>query len=299
MTDAQSSLVGFEWNSAILDGQGRDALLTVVAFDRHRVPHVIGTAFALNCDGDRAICVTAAHVFAEVRRLQTPEPLHSRSALPEFLPPPREVDIDRRRLRVLCMNKGRPIAAVVEGIAFDERKDIAFFSLGPQSDGQRPMHIESVLADGNIPAVGDVVCVLSLRGQGIAAHSQVDKDAAEFQISRAVDLRCGRVRAYHPEGHRLCKGPCVETTIPVFSGMSGGPAVHYGSEGSRIHAFGLVCSDPDIDGPNKMDRSVAGSSIIALLPVQSNDGTTTRIAFDVTVGNAAGELKPPWHKPHL
>ena len=61
-------------------------------------------------------------------------------------------------------------------------------------------------------------------------------------------------------------------------------------EGMPMRAFGLVCSDPDLDGPGKMDRSIAGRSIIALLPVLEISDVSTTLGLDISRGNSAGEF---------
>jgi len=78
-------------------------------------------------------------------------------------------------------------------------------------------------------------------------------------------LRCGLVTNFFSEGHILCRGPCVETSIPVFFGMSGGLVARLGKGGEAIKPFGLISSDLDVDQVNKNNRSIPGTSIIALL----------------------------------
>ena len=290
MEDQLPPLMGFEWNAATVEGRASNVLLTIIAFDRVRLPHVVGTAFAIRCDGKRAVCVSAAHVFDEVRRLQGFRPRHAGSALPEFLPPPPEVNLDPRVLRVVCMRSGAPAAAIVDGLAFDERRDIAFFSLRLGGGTEEDLDVAPLAEEKGAPAVGDLVCVLSLQDQGVLRAERFNEREEYFEIGRTAVLRCGRVLAHHPHGHRLCKGPCIETTIPVFSGMSGGPALYYGEPGMPMRAFGLVCSDPDLDGPGKMDRSIAGRSIIALLPVLEISDVSTTLGLDISRGNSAGEF---------
>jgi hypothetical protein len=63
----------------------------------------------------------------------------------------------------------------------------------------------------------------------------------------------------------------VETTIPVFSGMSGGPAFWRPDPGTNLIAFGVVSSDqedPIAGEPSKFDEYQAGSTIIAPLKVE-------------------------------
>ena len=59
---------------------------------------------------------------------------------------------------------------------------------------------------------------------------------------------------------------------------------------SRGFKKAFVCSDPDLDGPGKMDRSIAGRSIIALLPVLEISDVSTTLGLDISRGNSAGEF---------
>jgi len=94
-----------------------------------------------------------------------------------------------------------------------------------------------------------------------------------FSMERRLLLRCGRVKAYHPDGHILCRGPCIETTIPVFAGMSGAPVALLAADDTPISPFGVVSHDPETSHGDKWDRSAAGASIVALLsPRMSFDG---------------------------
>lgn len=78
------------------------------------------------------------------------------------------------------------------------------------------------------------------------------------------------------KGYLLCRGPCVETTIPVFGGMSGGSACLYPKPGGKLLSFGVVSSDSDDYTDKKNDRTQTGSSIISLISpesVEAGDGS--------------------------
>lgn len=94
-----------------------------------------------------------------------------------------------------------------------------------------------------------------------------------FRVSRRPTLRVGRVLEKYPGRHRLSVGPCVETSIPIYSGMSGGPVFRY-AESGPMRAFGVVCCDPDPNLGLKQDRCTEGRSIIASIP--SDAGVNVR-----------------------
>lgn len=273
--------MGFFWNEAEANAEYNRGLLTIMAFDRTNRPHIVGTGFIVGVEQFRAVCVTAAHVFAEVRRLQSPPQRHSLSALPEFLPPPKSIELDSQRVRAISMEGGRPEVLCIDGLVFDEATDIAFFSVVLQCPPGKPYFTGQFVVDGTPPAVGDYVAVLSYGDQASSSSNRTVDGGQEISVilKRRPVLRVGRVLAHYPDGHRLCRGPCIETSIPVYSGMSGGPAMHYGMTGSTMTPFGLVCSDPDWDGESKQDRSIEGHSILAILPCQTSFGANdTRIS---------------------
>lgn len=296
MTEPQQPpLMGFHWNEAEGDDLLNRGLLTIIAHDLSGHPHVIGTGFVISRDDLKAVCVTAAHVFSEVRRLQSPPQRHSPSALPEFLPLPKAVDLDRKSLRAISIEGERVESTVIEGLVFDEATDIAIFSIALQDPARKPFFSHEFFLDSTPPAVGDLVSVLSYGDQGIFDYEHDGDQAFSFKFKRRPVLRVGRVLAHYPDGHRLCRGPCIETSIPVYSGMSGGPVIHYGTEGA-IKPFGLVCSDPDMDSEDKQNRSIEGHSIFALLPCQVSIGEDGKQIVRITLQatGVAGLLPVPW-----
>ena len=76
--------------------------------------------------------------------------------------------------------------------------------------------------------------------------------------------RNGRVTAYHPSGYSLCHGAWIETSIPIFPGMSGAPVMKL-MPGGPILPFGVMSFDLQDDLAHKWDRSIAGHSIVPLI----------------------------------
>jgi hypothetical protein len=123
-------------------------------------------------------------------------------------------------------------------------------------------------------------------------EDQNGKGFERFTISRRIVLRRGYVRQVHEQGHILCRGPCVETTIPVLAGMSGGPAF-LDKEDEQMKVFGLISTD-DKASASLVDKTVPGSAILALLPCEiSNDHKRRKVR--ISFGNAPvlrGDGKP-------
>ena len=114
-----------------------------------------------------------------------------------------------------------------------------------------------------------------------------DKEQNTGTISRQLLLRTGRVTAYHPEGYALVRGACIETTIPIFQGMSGAPVMKFG-EGKPKLAFGVMSCDSETD--TTWDRSIAGNSIVPFIrPVIELSATGQRSTMlSLNAGMMAG-----------
>ncbi len=290
----QPPLMGFAWNEASHNAILDRGLLTIIESDLSGQPHVIGTGFVVSRQDTKAVCMSAAHVFSEVRNLQSGPPKHCPSALQEFLPEKKSVNLAANSLVAVLIEGTRVEAVAIEGLVFDEGLDIALFSVALQHRQDEPFFSHEYPLDDVIPEVGALVCVLSYGQQGIEDYTSDGRQVLSFTTKRSPVLRVGRVLTHYPHGHRLCRGPCVETSIPVYSGMSGGPAIHY-VENGPMRVFGLVCSDPDLDDERKQDRSIEGRSIIALLPceVTRDDAGRRIVSVELKRGHLAGAVHLP------
>jgi Trypsin-like peptidase domain len=284
-------LRGLAWNEAAPPIELEAALFSIIARDFSGELHVLGTGFIFKSFGDHALACSAAHVFSEVRRLQSGGRLHGHpSALPEFLPPPRPIDLKLKELLAITTVGERLVVSAINGLVFDEATDVAVLQLRPQPGSPTDALPKEFLLDERLPTVGTKVCVLSYADQRC-----VDQEGLSFLMKRRATMRIGKVLGVFPDGERLCRGPCIETSIPVFHGMSGGPVLYFDSLGA-MRVFGFVCADPDEDGPSKQDRSVAGRSLVAKVPCKSvthtEDGKR-EIELELHNRAGAGEFRFP------
>ncbi|MFY1917269.1 S1 family peptidase [Achromobacter xylosoxidans] len=267
-------LFDFKWTEGAPHAQWERSLLCVIAVNRQGVPSVVGTAFVIghSADGRRANCMTAAHVFSEVHRLQNEASRHASSALSEFLPPPKLIDIDPGLVRVIGWDGDRVEIPEITALSYDEDSDIAYFQVQLQDSSQDGFFCSNFGVSGDLPSVGEVVSVLSYADLSMEQKENYGGPGYWATLNRRLKLRTGRVLAHYPSGQRLCKGPCIETSIPVFSGMSGGPLMIWATDGPMV-ASALVSSDPDLDTDAKNDQNIEGRSIFAALPVLPQAGT--------------------------
>lgn len=270
MVAESSALV---WNQAEIELAHplNEGLLSLLAFDGNRRPRLIGTAFIVSAQGDFAIAVTAAHNFDGIAQIQQEvKPKRHPSALQEFLPTGEEISLDRQKVRATYMAGDHVEMCILGWATWDRRTDICFFSVAPQDKSEVPKLFQAEMqVDGNLPSIGDEVAVLGFADMEVM-HHQRDGLREEFSISRRLVLRKGFVTQAFPEGHILCRGPCIETTIPVFPGMSGGPVMRLGNAGEPMMPFGVISSDPEVPLEQKNNRLVAGNSIVAVLNATVN-----------------------------
>lgn len=268
-----------------LPAQLEEGLLTIFALDQSKKYQVVGTGFVVRAFDSNALVVSAAHVFEGVQRLQQNRTQRSHhSTLPEFRPAPRPIDLTLEKFAMYTKKEEQPVIGHVEGIAFDSFGDFGVAQIKPQKGDEAVFPLREFILDDKMPDVGQLVFIASYANLSSEAN-----EAGGTRFGRRLIVRVGRVTATYPEGHRLCRGPCFETSIPVYSGMSGSPVCLYGKD-APLKAIGLVCSDLDIDGPQKDDRTVAGLSLIAKMPVKRIAGhpdglQTIEFEFKITAGS--------------
>lgn len=259
------ALNGFQWNQAEL-GEAielRNGLVTLLAFTPDRSPKLIGTGFIIGAYGNSAIAITAAHNIKGIIDVHAPHKRHHPSALSEFLPDGESLQLSKDNVRAICTGREGIEVALIKWTVWDKKTDVAFLSIRAQNTTANVFKCTFEL-DCTEPQIGDEVAVFGFANMQVLHEFQNKKGYESALLQQQLLLRCGYVKHIYPNGHLLCKGPCIETSIPVFPGMSGGPVVKLGKDGP-IKAFGLISSDPDYYDDDKYDFNVAGSAVAALL----------------------------------
>ena len=210
-----------------------------------------------------AVACTAAHNFGAIHQHQQPSHVHHSTALREFLPDPKPLNIERGHVRILHHEGSRVDMCVLTWAVWDEMADIAFFGMRPQ-DGSKNQFRNAYQFAETMPAIGDEVIVMGYADHKVQAQPLPRANHKRIEIARTFTARSGRVTAHHLEGHILCRGPCVETSIPVFPRMSGSPIATFTDVGKPIMPFGVVSSDPELEDGDKFDTSKSGATIISL-----------------------------------
>jgi hypothetical protein len=255
---------GCVWNEVELqrgDPLNRGLLSLLITRD-DLSPVLIGSAFIIKASGDRILAVSAAHCFEGIRNILHPDPVHHASALPEFLPVPKEIDL--KRVKGVYVLGASVAACPIEQAWWDRDTDLALFTVIPPGDNS--VTFKEFLLDNTMPDVGDPVTMV---GFGDMA---VTPDANEPQrgiMQRRLVVRLGRVEEVYPERYYMLKIPCVQTSVAVFSGMSGGMVLRGWPEPTGTpRPFALISRSLSEDDPQSLyDRSKSGRSFAATLPI--------------------------------
>jgi hypothetical protein len=180
----------------------------------------------------------------------------------EFLPPPKELDL--KHMRGLYVHGGKTAGCTIESAMWDRETDFAVLTIvAPEDD---PALFKALFRlDDTTPAIGDEV---SMIGFGEMKSTPDINDPTRGILQRRLVIRIGRVEEVYPQGHYMLKAPCVQTSIAVFSGMSGG-IVSRGwphSPDLPIQPFALISHSMTVDEPQAtVDRSISGRSFAAIL----------------------------------
>jgi hypothetical protein len=252
---------GLLWNEAQVPHGDvmRSGIVSLLVIKNDLSFELVGTAFLVTAEGHRATAVTAAHCFEQIRKILHPNSVHHASALPEFLPGPKELDLKQVKALYEDEDKGGVFSCSIEQALWDPTTDLAVFTLLAPEEAPDLFHTFGWV-DDQIPNVGEQVAAIGFADMKVTHH---DPNSKRGLMQRRLIIRIGVVEAVHPSQHYMLKAPCIETTIPVFSGMSGGPVARFGANGTQIQPFGFVSHSPD---PQPLyDRSQSGHSICALL----------------------------------
>jgi hypothetical protein len=257
----------YEWDEIRDVGIVRQGLVLLMTNIRNGPTKPIGTGFIIKRFDKTAIVVTATHNLMAIKDIQSRPAKHHPSALAEFLHSDQTLNLIRPNIYALAFREDKIKNCQVLWAVSEERSDIAILCLDCRDEPEF-FDGEFLLSDRN-PKIGDMVGILGFGEITETEESWTSADPNYYQMTTRVVLRVGKVTESHPSGHLLCRGQCVSTNIPVFPGMSGGPAIHFTPAGTSMEVFGLICSDSAFEGASsKNDRSVSGRSTVALLDRQ-------------------------------
>jgi hypothetical protein len=250
-------LENLEWNEVILDDNAihKEFMVALVAIKPDRTIKLIGTGFFISAHGDRATVATAAHCFEGIREILHPDAKHHLSALSEFLPPPSEIDL--QSVKALYLKDNLVHTCPLEIAVWDSGTDFASFTISAP-DNRSDLFKDIFMLSNDVPTVGDGVAMMGF----LMKSKATPESSAEGHISLRPILRIGRDEEVFPERHFMLKGPALQTSIAVFSGMSGGLVARWPA--NEIKPFGFVSHAPE---PQPTDPKLSGHSVASVFKV--------------------------------
>lgn len=251
----------FEWDQIVIerDDPIREGFVALCVIANSDI-QLIGTAFIVAAEGNHSIAITAAHCFEQIRKIVEPNQPHHPSALQEFLPLPKKFDFSG--VKGIYITNDEAFVCQIEIAVWDRETDLAVLKiLAP--DEKVDLFQCHFLLDNNIPKAGEEVLMI---GYG---EMKVETDAETPNIGRLQFrpvVRVGRVEAVHVNGHFMLKTPCIETSIAIFGGMSGGVVARWSAGLGLIKPFALISHAPEPQP--SMDRSQSGHSVGSVLKMK-------------------------------
>jgi hypothetical protein len=240
----------------------RPALVGLVAFDRNRLPRIIGTGFVVAAQPEFALVCSAKHVFTEgVLSAQRPVRGHAASAIVVHTVD-KTPSLDPNKLKVFWQGSNNAAMLNIAYANYNDTFDIASCILTPQ-EGESITERVSIPLDTDVPSTGDVVHMVALEGmevQELAPPSDWSGKGQQLSIFRSISIRVGVVTGVYPKGFRQYRWPAFTTSIPAKPGMSGG-FVYWPREGVTIAACGIVCADSSTEESHQ-DFFHCGHSVI-------------------------------------
>lgn len=222
------------------------------------------------------VAMSAAHVFYEgARCVQTPNYRYHRTDLAEFLPEASEINLQENMLRVLYAVRDTYFLCTVDRLFCDRKADLAVFAFACRDHEALHASARKFELLHLAPTLGEKVVLAGFRKMQILRDEENCNGERILEINCQLCMRVGSVTALHSGGHSLCRGPSIETNIPIFSGMSGRPAFLCSEDGQVRGVFGIISTDLDASDATKASFCQAGSSIVSLVPSRVTTNSTS------------------------
>lgn len=244
-----------------------DLLIYIIGFDKTTASRAVGTGFIVE-KGVEPLVLTAAHNLSALVDVQDPYARSTRSAFPG-LQGKQEGSAHPDAVRAFNASGGM---CEITGGAWDYSSDVGGAHIRRQDGAAFSDYIKT---DTITPQVGDSIMVAGLAN--FTTQDNLSEGNRELKLSMEFVCRVGEVTGVYENGCSLVRGPCVTTTIPIYAGMSGGPAFVMNKQGEGV-CVGLI-SAGDRDA-NHDDTTVAGYSIVSLLQFDVSEDASGSRSFE-------------------
>jgi hypothetical protein len=277
---------GWQWNEAVLErGDALNAgLLSLMVIGHDLVPVLIGTAFFVTADGYKGTAISAAHCFQHIHTILHPNKRHHATTPIEFLPPPEQVDL--KQAKAIYIKDEKVYVCPIEIAIWDSATDLAVLTVLAPGDEPELFRDFFWMTD-EVPNVGDQIAMIGFGEMKV-------QGGTTGTMERRLILRIGYVEEIFREATYLLKSPSIQTSIAVYSGMSGGLIARY-DPSAGIKPFAFISHAPDPQ-PNT-DRSLSGHSVGSILkaklvPIADKKQYVEIEVNDVRVGRTDPQIGP-------
>ncbi|KGT75241.1 hypothetical protein MA20_34970 [Bradyrhizobium japonicum] len=270
-------------------------LVSLVVMKDDDTTALIGTAFIVEARGRRALAISAAHCFDEIGRLVQGERRAHPTALTQFLPPVQDVDLDN--VRAFYAKGNNAAFCFVEIAAWDRTSDLAMLEIAAPR-GLSGLFKDQLAITEQVPSLGDPVVLVGYGEMKITDETEMtpikgntNRSQRTFTLNRRLITRVGTITEVFPDGQILLRSRCLQTTVPVFFGMSGGLAARWTGEDTQIEPFGFISHAPE---PQPLeDRSRSGDSVISIFDVKVSYEDEYRYRMTLKNIGVGRNSKPP------
>lgn len=197
-----------------------------------------------------ALVLTAKHIFDYIERLDEPHQRHAATTPPEFRTPlPTTRTLKNSVMKAARCFGGNTYLCSIQTVRFEEGPgpDLALCVI-VHDEPYRYLPFDSYFQfDTRAPAIGEKVVALGFDRMDTRAESEASGDSKRvftYQVNWNRSARECEVTAIHDNGHGIVKGPCFEVSVPLDSGMSGGPILNR----QALTVRGVVASGMTIEG---------------------------------------------------
>ncbi|SDS58068.1 S1 family peptidase [Bradyrhizobium canariense] len=277
---------GWQWNEAEIESndQLNEGVLTLMVIGNDVVPVLIGTAFFVSADGYKGTAISAAHCFEHIKNVLYPNKPHHPTTPLEFLPPPTEVDL--RQVKAVYIKDAQVHVCSIEIAVWDSETDLAVLTVLAPTD-QPELFRAFFWIDDKIPSAGEQVAMIGVGEMKV--HGDIE-DPRKGRMERRLVVRIGYVEEVFEEATYLLKSPSVQTSIAIYSGMSGGLVARFAPP-DNIKPFALISHAPEPQPV--MDRSISGHSMGSILKAKLTFIEKDRQLVEIEINNiGVGKTDP-------
>jgi len=256
-------------------------VLPIVIIDSEGIPQPIGTASIVAVVDRQILILTAKHNIDHIRKVDQPYGDGTHPSMPDIFRRslPNDYVTKNTQCYLVFPTKGECKYAAIHRAAYNPDFDIAIAGcvLPEGIDPPKPLAI-----DTDPPHIGITGLATGYGDMTARAYAGEDENSThdrwEFE-GKLLAEHC-QVIEVSPHGSTVLRSPCFQINVPIHSGMSGGPVIHFLDHGTAA-IYGLLTADesgnPSRPGESNGARALASAlwiSVSLSMPIERANRTT-------------------------